>query len=285
MPGGGLALSLRASKLASPLLATVAALGLLCTRAGTSAQAGVSDTLTLNSSHPFTVRLVATNQHNGNVQGIGQAIPQSDLFGYFSLPSLTGEPTNPEVFVKILDGTTINGQYWVFYGHLTDLIYDITVTEVATGLTKTYHKDAGNSAGGFDTSGFAPTPTPNSATPTPTPPPGAKQTITINVKAWDFNPGGPVSDSAVLIVGTTYRLVFHNVDGPLTENARHGFTGIPELGLPGTDDISRGGPDFVIDNITLQPSQRGFYPFSCTNNNCGGDPQQHASMNGLIIVQ
>jgi hypothetical protein len=135
MPGGGLALSLRALKLASSLLAAVVALGLLGAQAGTSAQAGVSDTLTLNSSHPFTVRLVATNQHNGNVQGVGQAIPQSDLFGYFSLPSLTGQPTNPEVFVKILDGTTINGQYWVFYGHLTDLIYDITVTEVATGLT------------------------------------------------------------------------------------------------------------------------------------------------------
>lgn len=123
---------------------------------------------------------------------------------------------------------------------------------------------------------------PPAATKTPTP---SAQTITINVKAWDFNPGGPVSASLVLTVGTAYRLVFRNVDGPLVENAVHGFTGIPELNLPGTDSIARGGPDFVIDNVTLVPSQRGFYPFSCTNNSCGGDPQQHAGMLGLIIVQ
>jgi hypothetical protein len=124
---------------------------------------------------------------------------------------------------------------------------------------------------------------PSAATRTPTP--SAAQTITINVKAWDFNPGGPISASLVLTVGTTYRLVFHNVDGALVENAVHGFSGIPELGLPGTDLIARGGPDFVINNVTLVSSQRGIYPFSCTNNNCGGDPQQHAGMLGFIIVQ
>ncbi|HYR47014.1 MAG TPA: hypothetical protein VER78_08405, partial [Thermoanaerobaculia bacterium] len=64
---------------------------------------------------------------------------------------------------------------------------------------------------------------PPTATPTPTPtsPPGI-QTITINVKAWDFSPGGPVSPALVLSVGTTYRLVFHNVDSPQTTNPRHG---------------------------------------------------------------
>ena len=124
---------------------------------------------------------------------------------------------------------------------------------------------------------------PLAATRTPTP--SAAQTITINVKAWDFDPGGPVSAPLVLSVGTPYRLVFHNVDGPLVENAVHGFSGISELGLPGTDSIARGGPDFVIDNVTLVPSQRGVYPFACTNNSCGGDPQQHAGMLGFLIVQ
>ncbi len=122
---------------------------------------------------------------------------------------------------------------------------------------------------------------PPTATPTPVP----VHTITIAVHAWDFNPGGPLSSPLTLTVGTTYRLVFHNVDGPLVENAVHGFTGIPELGLPGTDSIARGGADFIIDNVTLVPSQRGFYPFACTNNSCGGDPQQHTGMLGLIIVQ
>ena len=120
---------------------------------------------------------------------------------------------------------------------------------------------------------------------TPGPTPHPVQTITISVHAWDFGPGGPVSAPLLLTVGTTYRLVFHNVDGPLVENPWHGFTGVPELGLPGMDVIARGGADFVIDNVTLQPSQRGVYPFSCTNTVCGGDPQQHTGMTGFIVVQ
>lgn len=137
-------------------------------------------------------------------------------------------------------------------------------------------------------SGFNPptataTNTPPSA-PTPTPPPGV-ETITINVKAWDFNPGGPVSLPLILQVGRTYRLVSHNADTAQTTNPRHGFSGISDLGLPGSDDIELGQPDFVIPSLTPQPFQRNSYPFTCTNNECGGDPQQHAGMIGLLIVQ
>lgn len=118
----------------------------------TPADGGQSGTLNLNAAHPFTVTLVATDQHHGNAQGNGVALPQTDTFGYFSLPTITNNPSNPEVFIKILAAPA--GGYWVFYGHLTDLIYDLTVKEEATGLTHTYHKDAGNSPGGFDTSTF-----------------------------------------------------------------------------------------------------------------------------------
>ena len=131
------------------------------------------------------------------------------------------------------------------------------------------------------TATHSPTATP---TPTPTSPPGA-QTVTINVKAWDFSPGGPVSPALVLKVGTTYRLVFHNVDSPLTANPRHGFSGISELGLPGSDNITLGEADFVIPSFTPLASQRNTYPFTCTNNECGGDPQQHAGMIGFLIIQ
>jgi hypothetical protein len=135
---------------------------------------------------------------------------------------------------------------------------------------------------------LTPTMTPQSPTPalTPTPtPPSGTQTITINVKAWDFNPGGPVSPSLVLKVGTTYRLVFHNADSPDTTNPRHGFSGISDLGLPGNDNIEFGKPDFVIPSFTPQAFQRNVYPFACTNNDCGGDPQQHAGMVGFLIIE
>jgi hypothetical protein len=132
------------------------------------------------------------------------------------------------------------------------------------------------------------TPTASLQSPTPTPPPtppSGTQTITINVKAWDFNPGGPVSPAIVLNVGTTYRLVFHNVDTPQTTNPRHGFSGISDLGLPGNDNIEFGKADFVIPSFTPQSFQRNAYPFACTNNECGGDPQQHAGMIGFLIIQ
>jgi hypothetical protein len=135
---------------------------------------------------------------------------------------------------------------------------------------------------------LTPTTTPQSPTPAPTPtptPPSGTQTITINVKAWDFNPGGPVSPSLVLKVGTTYRLVFHNADSPETTNPRHGFSGISDLGLPGNDNIEFGKPDFIIPSFTPQAFQRNVYPFACTNNDCGGDPQQHEGMVGFLIIE
>ena len=110
------------------------------------------------------------------------------------------------------------------------------------------------------------------------------QSITVNVRAWDFSPGGPNSPPLVLTAGTTYSLTFHNVDPAGTANPRHGFPGISELGLSGNDDISP-GHDFVIPSFTPQPFQRGTHPFSCTREDCGGDPEQHRGMVGAIIIQ
>src|SRR5215510_8994420 len=142
----------------------------------------------------------------------------------------------------------------------------------------------------------SPTPTGTSvaptATPTPTPtPPAGVQIVTVDVKAWDFSPGGPVSQPLTLTVGVAYRLVFHNVDSSQTPNPVHGFGGISDLGLPAAiNTIALGGPDVMIPPASSppfvpQPFQRGTYPFACTNQNCGGDPQQHAGMLGLLIVQ
>jgi hypothetical protein len=110
-------------------------------------------TLSLNSSR-FRVTLAARDQRTGNT-GSGQAIPQNDMFGYFSIPALTADASNPEVFVKVLDGSGVNGYFWVFYGGLTDLEYNITVTDSRTGRVKVYNKAAGSACGGFDTTAFS----------------------------------------------------------------------------------------------------------------------------------
>jgi hypothetical protein len=93
-----------------------------------------------------------------------------------------------------------------------------------------------------------------------------------------------VSTPLALTVGTTYTLVFRNADLPGTPNARHGFSGVSDLGLPATDDISP-GHDFVIPSFTPQAYQRGTHPFLCTQSACGGDPEQHAGMFGLLVIE
>lgn len=239
-----------------------------------------ADTLRLNAAHSFDVTLWARDQRTGNT-GEGKAIPQNDIFGHFAIPELTSNQGNPEVFVKVLDGTAINGRFWVFYGGLTDLEYTLTVKENQTGRVKTYYKDPGSACGGFDTDAFDVTPPPAT---TATPTPSGTQTVTIDVRAWDFSPGGPVSGPLILQAGTTYRLVFHNVDSASTPSPRHGFSGISDLGLPGSNDISP-GKDFVIPSFTPQSYQGGTHPFLCTQNDCGGDPEQHAGMVGNLIIQ
>ncbi len=56
--------------------------------------------------------------------------------------------------MKVLDGRTVNGRYWVFYGGLTDLEYTLTVTDTVTGAMKRYTKAGGSACGGFDTGAF-----------------------------------------------------------------------------------------------------------------------------------
>jgi hypothetical protein len=79
----------------------------------------------------------------------------NDLWGYFSLPAITGNSSNP-VFVKMLDGTALNGSYWFFYGGLTNLEYTLTVTDVSTGRQRTDTNPAGSECGGSDTAAFSP---------------------------------------------------------------------------------------------------------------------------------
>lgn len=112
------------------------------------------DALLLQAANPFTITLSARDPRTGGT-GNGVAIPQNDIFGFFSIPTLTGNVSNPEVFVKIIDGRALNNTYWVFYNGLTDLEYTLTVRENGTGRVKTYHKSAGNTeCGAQDTSAF-----------------------------------------------------------------------------------------------------------------------------------
>jgi hypothetical protein len=110
-----------------------------------------ANTLCLNNRR-FQVRVNwdTTGVGTNSQQGPGVAIPQSNLTGLFWFFS----PSNIELIVKVIDGTGLNGKFWVFYGALSTVRYDLEVKDTLTGLVKTYSNQAGNICGVPDTEAF-----------------------------------------------------------------------------------------------------------------------------------
>ncbi len=67
-------------------------------------------------------------------EGQGAPLPGGDTTGYMSFFS----PGNIELAVKVLDGRRHNGAFWVFASGITDVDYLLTVTDAATGDTRTW---------------------------------------------------------------------------------------------------------------------------------------------------
>ncbi|HEX3526993.1 MAG TPA: ELWxxDGT repeat protein [Thermoanaerobaculia bacterium] len=84
--------------------------------------------------------------------GTGTAVPLSADTGYFWFFS----DSNVEVIVKVLDGQGVNGHVWVFYGALSNVEYNLTVTDTQTGLTRRYFNPLGQLASVGDTHAFGP---------------------------------------------------------------------------------------------------------------------------------
>jgi len=123
--------------------------GVFCAPLGQVAVQCFSDgqTLCLNA-HRFRASVVWRDA-GGNTGG-GQALPITDntsAFWFF-------DPTNVELVVKVLDGRSVNGKFWVFYGALTNVEYTITVTDTLTGAVKIYFNAQGQLASVADTGVF-----------------------------------------------------------------------------------------------------------------------------------
>jgi hypothetical protein len=58
--------------------------------------------------------------------GVATGVPLGDDSGYFWF----FDPTNVELVVKVLDGRPLNGHFWVFYGALSNVEYDLEVEHV-----------------------------------------------------------------------------------------------------------------------------------------------------------
>jgi len=115
--------------------------------AATGSCASSTTALCLNGGR-FKVE-VAWKDFSGN-SGVGQAVPLTADTGYFWFFGLE----NVELVIKVLDGTSLNQHWWVFYGALSTVEYKITVTDTVTGLQKTYLNPSGNLGSVADTSAF-----------------------------------------------------------------------------------------------------------------------------------
>ncbi len=94
----------------------------------------------------FRVELFWENQFN-NAQGVGTAVPRSDAAGFFTF----GDASNIELMVKLLNfGDVVK----VFYGQLTNLKFNLIVTDTHTGASKVY-ENTPKECGGIDQAAFA----------------------------------------------------------------------------------------------------------------------------------
>ena len=116
--------------------------------------------LRLNSAHPFEVTALAYDPETSR-PAEGRAFAQGDRYGFFSFPGITGDAESPEVNVKIVEAEWA-GHYWVFWGSLTPLAFELTVRDLSTGQVRIYRKDGAAAESGQDTGSFPflPTPTP-----------------------------------------------------------------------------------------------------------------------------
>jgi hypothetical protein len=83
---------------------------------------------------------------------LGGATPLSDDTGTFWF----FRPGNHELMVKVLDGREINDRFWLFSGALSDLGYEILVTDTFTRLQYRHRNEPGELASHADTRAFIP---------------------------------------------------------------------------------------------------------------------------------
>ncbi|HXU32745.1 MAG TPA: hypothetical protein VN851_19420 [Thermoanaerobaculia bacterium] len=63
-------------------------------------------------------------------------------------------PETPVVLLSMIDGRATNGKFWVYLGGLASAAYQVKITEVATGRTKTYTNPAGRLESRADRTAF-----------------------------------------------------------------------------------------------------------------------------------
>jgi hypothetical protein len=82
--------------------------------------------------------------------GIGHPVQLTNDTGYFWFFA----DTNVELMIKVLDARPVNGNFWVFFGALSNVQYSVTVTDSVTNGVKRYANPSGTFASVGDTKAF-----------------------------------------------------------------------------------------------------------------------------------
>jgi hypothetical protein len=85
-----------------------------------------------------------------NQTGQATATPLTGDTGYFWFFSAN----NIELVVKVVDGRGFNQRFWVFFGALSNVEYEITVTDNVTGAVRVYTNPNGQLSSVADTAAF-----------------------------------------------------------------------------------------------------------------------------------
>ena len=112
--------------------------------AGEAAKAAcIPDATTLCIDGRYRIKVT---YQTATLAGSGTAIPLSSLgvthgglFWFFGAD-------NPEMLIKVLDACTFNQKHWVFFSATTDVGFQVTVTDAATGATVSYGNTQGTPA-------------------------------------------------------------------------------------------------------------------------------------------
>lgn len=73
----------------------------------------------------------------GSGTGLSRTFTDSSGYMYFF------DDANIEVMVKAVDGTLANGNFWIYYGALSNVEYWIVIEDTVTGLVREYHNPLG----------------------------------------------------------------------------------------------------------------------------------------------
>jgi hypothetical protein len=90
---------------------------------------------------------VVVSWRDPTAAGMGTVAPLTGDTGYLWFFNAS----EVDLVVKILDGRAINGDFWVFYGALSNVEYTIKITDTQSGRTKTYVNPQGTLASVADT--------------------------------------------------------------------------------------------------------------------------------------